>query len=155
MSRRLGRTRTALLTIVVAAVALAIAGCDGTGVTAQRLQRSLAPTFARLYVQQQLTLGNPRPDPRAIRTHAQCIKGTPSNVQQGAGNDWLCAVSYFAAGPGTEVTASYVVDVHTDGCYAADGDGPASLNGSRTITGPGYRQVPNPLWLIDGCFDTG
>ena len=147
MSRRLGRTRTVLLTMAVAAGALATAGCDGTGVTAQRLQRSLAPTFARLYVQQQLTLGNPRPDPR--------VKGTPSDVQQGAGNDWLCAVSFLAAGPGTEVTASYVVDMHTDGCYAADGDGPASLNGSRTITGPGYRQVPNPLWLIDGCFDIG
>ena len=49
--------------------------------------------------------------------------------------------------------AKYKVDVQTDGCYAADGDGPASVNGSPTITGPHYQQVNNPLALIDGCFD--
>jgi hypothetical protein len=52
------------------------------------------------------------------------------------------------------VIAKYNVDVQTDGCYAADGDGPASVNGSPTVTGPGYRQLINPLALIDGCFDT-
>jgi hypothetical protein len=28
------------------------------------------------------------------------------------------------------------------------------VNGSPTITGPGYVQVNNPLFLIDACFDT-
>ena len=58
------------------------------------------------------------------------------------------------AGPGYPVIAKYNVDVQTDGCYAADGDGPASVNGSPTITGPHYQQLVNPLSLIDGCFDT-
>jgi hypothetical protein len=62
-------------------------------------------------------------------------------------------VTYLVAGPSTPVIARYNVNVQTDGCYAADGDGPASVNGSRTITGPHYRQLVNPLWLIDSCFD--
>ena len=49
--------------------------------------------------------------------------------------------------------AKYNVNVQTDGCYAADGDGPASVNGSPTVTGPGSSQLDNPLALIDSCFD--
>ena len=73
-------------------------------------------------------------------------------MQDGSGT-WLCQITYLVAGPGYPVIAKYNVDVQTDGCYAADGDGPASVNGSPTITGPRYVQVTNPLWLIDGCFD--
>lgn len=134
---------------------IALAGCGFTGVSSPPLQASIARTFTNLYVLAQVDEGNPRPDPAALRTSADCRKGTPSTPQQGPGNDWVCYVTYLADGPATPVVATYNVDVRTDGCYAADGDGPASLNGSRTITDVSYRQVLNPLWLMDGCFDAG
>jgi ABC-2 type transport system permease protein len=129
------------------------AGCGGKGVAAHPLQNSIARAFSNLYVLQQVEQGNPRPDLGNLRTNAQCQKGGPGQPQTGAGNDWVCYITYLVAGPATPVTATYNVDVQTDGCYAADGDGPASVNGSRTITGSHQQQVQNPLWLIDGCFD--
>jgi ABC-2 type transport system permease protein len=88
-----------------------------------------------------------------MATSSVCLKGTPATVQSGSGDDWVCDVRYFVDGIGVPVTAVYDVNVQTDGCYAADGDGPSSVNGSPTITGPHYQQVINPLALIDGCFD--
>ena len=147
--------RRAIAVAASAAAAALLSGCGSTQITPSRLEQSIAPTFGRLYLQQQAELGNPRPTLAAIHAGAQCQKGTPAQTQQGAGDDWVCYVTYLAAGAGTTVTATYNVSMQTDGCYAADGDGPASLNGSRTITGPGYAQVLNPLWLINGCFDVG
>jgi ABC-2 type transport system permease protein len=140
-------------TLVLAAGAALLLSACGRGVSAPPLQRSLAQAFTNLYVMQQTEQGNPRPDSASLRTTATCQKGTPATTQTGAGNDWVCYVTYLVAGPATPVTATYNVDVQTDGCYAADGDGPPSVNGSRTVTGPHYTPVVNPLWLIDGCFD--
>jgi hypothetical protein len=144
--------RLALVGAVVAFLLL-ISGCGSTGVDAAPLQASIGRTFTNLYLLQQAEQGNPRPSPGSLATRAACQKGTPADTQSGAGNDWLCEITYLVAGPSTPVTARYNVNVQTDGCFAADGDGPASVNGSRTITGPHYRQIINPLWLIDGCFD--
>jgi ABC-2 type transport system permease protein len=130
-----------------------LSGCGGSGVTPPALQASMARSFANLYVLYQVEEGNPRPNPADLRPQASCQKGTQSTPQVGPGNNWVCYVTYLVDGPGTPVTATYNVDVKPDGCYAADGDGPASLNGSLTITGPGDRQFNNPLRLIDGCFD--
>jgi ABC-2 type transport system permease protein len=141
----------AALTAVTAAAALA--GCGGKGITSSSLQTSIARTFSNLYVLQQVDQGNPRPNPASLHAAANCQKGTASAAQEGAGNDWVCYISYEVDGPATVVTATYNVNVQTDGCYAADGDGPTSLNGTRTIAAAGNQQVVNPLWLIDGCFD--
>ena len=132
---------------------LSVSGCGSTGLTAAPLQASISHAFANLYVLQQVEQGNPRPSAASLHSHASCEKGgSVDNVQDGSGA-WLCQITYLVAGPGYPVIAKYNVDVQTDGCYAADGDGPASVNGSPTITGPRYLQVTNPLWLIDGCFD--
>jgi hypothetical protein len=141
------------LLIIGAAAGVGLSACGSTGITPNRLQQSISRTFANLYVLQQTEQGNPKPSVASLATRASCTKGTPDSAQSGAGDDWVCDVTYLVAGPATPVTAIYNVNVQTDGCYAADGDGPASVNGSRTITGPGYRQVLNPLWLIDGCFN--
>ena len=130
-----------------------LSGCGSTGITAAALQASISHTFANLYVLQQSEQGNPRPAVASLRSRASCLKGTPAAPQNGAGT-WLCDITYLVAGPGYPVIAKYKVDVQTDGCYAADGDGPASVNGSPTITGPRETQLNNPLALIDGCFDT-
>lgn len=149
----MGWTAKAGAAAAAAGLVTALTGCGPNPVTPPPLERSMARTFSNLYVLQQVEQGDPRPSVPALHTTASCQKGTPATTQQGAGNDWVCLVTYLVDGPGTPVTATYNVDVQTDGCYAADGDGPVSLNGSRTNTGPGYRQLPNPLWLIDGCFD--
>jgi hypothetical protein len=150
--------RIARIPILIAAslaCAIGLTGCGSTGLTAAKLQASIAPTFARLYVLQQADQGNPRPRLASLHPRGSCRKGTPDSDQQGAGDDWVCHITFLVAGPATPVVATYNVNLQTNGCYAADGDGPTSLNGSRTLTGAGYRQVPNPLWLINGCFDVG
>ena len=157
MSRLAGRPvgRLALLAAAVAALALTVTGCDGSSnLTPGRLQDSLSRTFANLYVLQQSEMGNPPVRAASLGSKASCQKGGTVDVPQEGSGEWLCQVTYLPSGPQYPVIAKYNVDVQTDGCYAADGDGPATVNGSPTVTGPGYRQVINPLALIDGCFDT-
>jgi hypothetical protein len=153
MSR--ARLRAGLAAAATAgALLLTLSGCgSSTGITPGPLQASISRAFANLYVLQQVRQGNPRPSAASLHPRASCQKGSQADTQEGAGN-WLCAITYLVAGPGYPVVAKYNVSVQTDGCYAADGDGPATVNGSPTITGPHFRQVVNPLWLIDGCFDT-
>jgi ABC-2 type transport system permease protein len=146
--------RTALAAAAVA-VALVTTGCGtSNGLTAAPLQTSLARTFANLYMLQQSEQGNPRPTPTSLDAKASCTKGGNPDLPQTGSGVWLCQITYLVAGPQYPVVAKYEVDVQTDGCYAAGGDGPASVNGSPTITGPRYVQFINPLALIDGCFDT-
>jgi len=150
--KRLGRVAG---TFAVAALALLATSCSSSSnLTPDRLQPSLGRAFANLYALQQSEMGNPRVTSAALKARASCEKGGTLDVAQQGSGVWLCQITYLVAGPGYPVIAKYNVDLQTDGCYAADGDGPASVNGSPTITGPGYRQVINPLSLIDGCFDT-
>jgi|CZLB01.1.fsa_nt_gi ABC-2 type transport system permease protein len=148
----LSRRRAPLAVLTLFPLLSLISGCGSTGISAGPLQASISRTFGNLYVLQQAEQGNPRPSAGSLRTRASCQKGTPGTPQNGSGN-WLCEITYLVAGPGYPVIAKYKVDVQTDGCYAADGDGPASVNGSPTITGPHYEQIINPLSLIDGCFE--
>lgn len=149
-----GRRLAVAAAAAVPVLAATICGCGSTDLTAGRLQASIAATFANLYVLQQAEQGNPRPAARSLDSRATCQKGGTPDIPQDGSGVWLCQITYLVAGPGYPVTARYNVNVQTDGCYAADGDGPASVNGSPTITGPRYEQVINPLSLIDGCFDT-
>lgn len=153
--RRRRTVAAALAAGLAVLVSVTVSGCSSsTGLTAPRLQSSLGPTFANLYVLQQTEQGNPKPSAASLKASASCQKGGTPDVPQDGSGVWLCEITYLVAGPGYPVIAKYNVDVQTDGCYAADGDGPASVNGSPTITGPRYQQLVNPLSLIDGCFDT-
>ncbi len=156
------RLRTiALLTAAIVVLSGALTACGGTSIRPAQLQSSISATFARLYVRQQVLEGNQQPSVASLQARASCQKGTRSTAQSGAGDDWVCQITFVVAAPAAAtapappVTALYNVDVETDGCYAADGVGPVSVNGTRTITGPGNQQRLNPLWLIDGCFDIG
>ncbi len=115
----------------------------------------MASTFARLYVLQQVRLGQPPPDVAGLRATARCQRGSPTSQQSGAGNDWICQVTYLAGAPRAAARALYSLDVHTDGCWSADGDGPPPVNGLRTLPGPSGQARVNPLYLVDGCFDGG
>ncbi len=52
----------------------------------------------------------------------------------------------------TTGSAAYSLDVHADGCFSADGDGPVDLNGAATLVDADGATVVNPLWAFDGCF---
>jgi hypothetical protein len=147
--------RAVMTAVSCAAFALLATSCSSSSnLTPDRLQPSLGRTFANLYVLQQSEMGNPPVTAASLDPQTTCEKGGTVDVPQEGSGVWLCQITFLVAGPGYPVIAKYNVDLQTDGCYAADGDGPASVNGSPTITGPGYRQLINPLSLIDGCFDT-
>lgn len=132
-----------------------MSGCGPAGLAAPGLETAIAGTFANLYVLQQVEQGHPAPPRAGVQPRASCQKGTPADVQAGAGNDWVCRITFLVDGPATPVTALYNVTLQPDGCYSADGDGPASVNGSRTVAGADGRPRVNPLWLVDGCTDPG
>jgi hypothetical protein len=157
--------------IATALAALVLSGCGSTGIDSSRLAGSIRTTFANLYVLQQSEEGLAKLTPASVQPSAQCIKGVVGSQQNGAGNDWVCNITYFASAVGKQVTVAYQVNMQTNGCYAADVEGPASVTTplgpeevgeeARTITaggspetGPGSHQIINPLWLIDGCFNT-
>jgi hypothetical protein len=137
----------------IVAVLLGVAGCGTSGITDDRLNNAVAPTFANLYVLQQSLRGR-KVTAASMHAKAVCTKGGPSTADRGAGNDWVCAVTWFKTGPDITETASYQVHVQTNGCYTADGDGPADLNGQQMIVAADGATVTNPLWEFDGCFAT-
>ena len=155
----LGRRRRTVAAALAAGLAvlasLTVSGCSSsTGLTAPRLHSSLGRPSPTCTCCSRPNRATPKPSAASLKAAASCQKGGTLDVPQDGSGVWLCEITYLVAGPGYPVIAKYNVDVQTDGCYAADGDGPASVNGSPTITGPHYKQVVNPLSLIDGCFDT-
>jgi hypothetical protein len=140
-------------TAAVVAVLLGASGCGSSGITKDRLNHAVAPTFANLYVLQQSLRGR-KVSAASLNSKADCARDGAQAADSGAGNDWTCTVIWFDTGPNIAVTASYQLHVQTNGCYTADGDGPADLNGRQTLTAADGATVTNPLWQFDGCFDT-
>jgi ABC-2 type transport system permease protein len=145
--------RTYTWTAALIAVTVGLGGCGSTGITAGRLDSSISQTFANLYGVQQQAVGRARTPAASLKTRANCVKGTGGAAQSGAGNDWVCTVHFTVPPIVTPFTAIYNVTVQTDGCYSAEGDGPTAATASRLIRARNGELVPNPLWLINGCFD--
>jgi hypothetical protein len=148
------RIRRVLIAAVVAALAVVVSGCGTAGITRPRLEASVARTFANLYAAQRYQLGYPKLSGDTIPSKAGCDKGGPSTPDEGSGNTWVCTIVWENAGPGTQATAVYSLNVQTNGCYSADGDGPPAINGQQLITSFDGTTYVNPLWEFDGCFDT-
>jgi len=146
-----GRTPASALALV-AGLTVVLGGCGGSPITATRLADSVAPTFANLYVRQQAERGKPGVSAADLGVRATCARTDPTTTDHGAGSDWVCAVQWLVAGPGTPVGASYDVSVQPNGCYTADG--PASVVGQQTLVGADGSTVVNPLWQFNSCFDT-
>jgi ABC-2 type transport system permease protein len=136
------------LAIVASAGALATSGCATTGVTAARIERSIAPTYARMYRWKQRLLHASTSRPLGVR--AQCARGDADTPDRGAGGNWTCAITFLIAGPGTPVRVVYDMTVRPDGCWTTEG-GPPELGG-QTIKSSAGPTVPNPIYAIDGCF---
>src|SRR5262245_54334195 len=126
------------LTIVVA---LALAACDRSPITSNRIEPAIETTFANLVELQVARLRLPpirRPD---VAVTAICRKQVAGS-NSGAG-EWTCTIVW--QGPGRKrLRDTYELIVNTDGCYSATISG-ESLGGPVLIT-PDGRTVKNLLY---------
>jgi ABC-2 type transport system permease protein len=140
-----------LLAVTIGVVAVSTQA-TGSGIEQDKIQRSLATTFAHLYRLQTAELHRPDVTEAALAATAACTKGDGLVVAEGPGNDWRCTVTWHLPGVAVTGQAIYQLDVTSDGRYVADGDGPKEVNGYfvlRTATG----DQPNPLWQFDATVD--
>ena len=140
-----------LLAVTVVIVAVATPA-TGSGIEQDKVQQSLATSFAHLYRLQTQQLHRPDVTEEQLATTVACTKGDGLVSPEGPGNDWRCVVSWHVPGVAVTGQAIYQLDIATDGQYVADGDGPKEVNGYfqvRTASG----DQPNPLWQLDGTVD--
>ncbi len=143
--------RRALGAGLAVAAAATLSGCGSSDVTRPRLEASLAPTFAHLFVQQQTDiLGHPGVTAASVAAHASCDKGGPKVPDHGPGADWICTIRYSDE-TRTPQEGKFDVQAKSSSCYTAAG--PSKLIGLVTITDRRGRDVPNPVFEFDGCFD--
>jgi hypothetical protein len=129
---------------------LALSACGGPDVTRPRLEASLAPTFANLYVQQAGILGRPGVTVGSTAAKASCDRGGPKVTDVGPGADWICMVS-FRDNKSAKQNGKFEVQVRSNSCYTAGG--PSKLIGLATISDRTGKDVANPVFEFDGCFD--
>ncbi|MEO5664541.1 MAG: hypothetical protein ABIR39_14805 [Nocardioides sp.] len=146
------------LAALVAVVALgtgviAANGSDTSTVTRGRLERTLPATFANLYAQHAQIQGQSDITPASINAQAMCDKAGAAGVDVGPGGDWVCLMSWTdpEVPMPTEGYGKFELNVHSNDCYTASG--PSKLTGFLTMTDKQGREVTNPLFEFDGCFD--
>ena len=134
--------------VVVAAAALAAAGPHD--VTRPRLEKSLQATFTNLYLQQQNTvLGHRSVTAASMGASTSCQRtASPSDV--GAGPDWICHILWTDS-TGAKQDGKFELAAKASYCYVAGG--PSKIVGPLTITDVHGRQVLNPLFEFDACYD--
>lgn len=142
----------ALIAAVAVGTAVAATG-HGSSVTRARLERSLPATFANLYVEKARILGRNDLTPESLHAEAMCDKHGPDVTDVGPGGDWVCLIGWtdpkMPLPP--EGYAKFELNVHSNDCYTATG--PSKIIGFLTMTDPRGREVPNPVFEFDGCFD--
>ncbi|KDN24005.1 ABC-2 family transporter permease [Amycolatopsis rifamycinica] len=133
---------------LTAGILAAAAPAPGSGITQDKVQRSVATAFAHLYRLQATQLHRPDVTEAQLAATAACTKGDGLVETEGPGNDWRCVVSWHLPGVAATGSAIYQLDVTADGRYVADGDGPKEVNGYFQVRTPDGDQ-PNPLWQFD------
>jgi len=148
--------RTLAAWIVAGAVLLvavgALIGTSHTTVTRARLERNLPVAFSNLYVQQAALLGHKGITVKSLHAQTQCDKGGPNVADRGPGADWICYMSW--RDPNVDETimpGKFEVSAHSNNCYTAGG--PSKLVGLLTITDKNGKDVANPVFEFDSCFD--
>ena len=128
-------------------------GCGGSPITAPRLERAIAPTFANLLHLQVPAMGLAAMSPSEFAPAASCRKVGASGAaatHTGSG-DWICTIQW--RGPGQmPLRDVYDLFVTTDGCYTATVEGESLAR--PVLTTKDGREVRNLLYLFEGCFDT-
>ncbi|MCW2751934.1 MAG: hypothetical protein JWR83_3044 [Aeromicrobium sp.] len=145
----------ATVVVIVAIGAAAVAGSGGGGstVTRARLERSLPIVFSNLYVQQTRILGRDNVTAASLHPKAMCDKHGPDVADVGPGGDWICLMSWNdpEVRMPPEGYGKFELNVHSNDCYTAAG--PTKLTGFLTITDTKGKDVTNPVFEFDGCFD--
>jgi hypothetical protein len=150
------RTILVILAALVAVLALGSAviasSGDNSTVTRPRLERSLTTTFANLYVDQASLEGRSL-TAASVHAKAMCDKAGAENKDVGPGGDWNCLMSW--TDPEVPMPAEgygkFELNVHSNDCYTAAG--PSKLTGFLNLTDKHGREVSNPVFEFDGCFD--
>src|SRR4051812_22172403 len=143
----------------LAGAAVAVVACAAlisashTNVTRARLERDLPRTFSNLYVQQAALLGHRGVTVDSLHAKAQCDKGGPNVADSGPGADWICYMSWNDPKNVDEtlMPGKFEVNAHTNNCYTAGG--PSKLVGLISVTDKAGKDVSNPVFEFDGCFD--
>ena len=143
----------ALIAPIVLVATIVSSGCGGSPITAARIERAIAPTFANLLHLQVPAMGLPAMSAAEFAPVASCRKvgagGEPS-THSGSG-EWVCTVQW--RGPGQRPLRDvYDLFVMTDGCYTATVEGESLAR--PVLTTKDGREVRNLLYVFDGCFDT-
>ena len=124
------------------------AACGASAVTSDRIEGSIAPTFANLVQVQVDWLGLPPMVAAEFSVSAQCRKLVGSAAGSG---EWVCTLVW--KGPERQtLTDTYDLFVTTEGCYTAT-VATENLGGPVLKTQDG-REVRNLLYAFEGCFDT-
>lgn len=153
--------RRTILVIVVALAAIlglgtavVAAGGGASNVTRARLEKSLPTVFANTYVNQAHILGR-HVTARSLHAKAMCDKHGPDVADIGPGGDWVCLMSWTdpQVPMPPEGYGKFELNVHSNDCFTASG--PSKLTGFLTITDTRGKEVTNPLFEFDGCFDPG
>jgi hypothetical protein len=151
--------RRIIITLVLAVVAIggaaavALATGSGSSVTRARLERALPVSFANQYVLQARLLGRTGITPASLHATAMCDKHGPDVADVGPGSDWVCLMGWTDPNVPMppEGYGKFEVTVHSNDCFTAGG--PSKLVGFQTITDQHGREVNNPVFEFDGCFD--
>ncbi len=134
--------------LALAGLAAVASGCASTGITSDRVSRSVAPTFEHMYRWKQRLEGASTAKP--LDTRAHCVKGDASVRDEGAGSNWVCTITFLVDGPDTPVSFNWNLTVKPNGCWTAEGT-PLQLGGQTIRTRAG-KTVADPIYAVDGCF---
>jgi hypothetical protein len=147
MNALIARTATAGIGVAVVAGLVAAGHPD---VTRTRLERSLTPVYTNLYLQQAKILGHRDVTAKSLDAKATCDRGGPKVADTGAGSDWICHI-LFTDADGKAQDGKFELAAKSNGCYVATG--PSRINGPVIITDTKGRDVLNPVFEFDACYD--
>ena len=150
MTRRLLAAATVIAAVIIAATA--VTAHATSPITRPRLERDLPVAFSNLYVKQAAILGHTGITVDSLRARAMCDKHGPKVPDFGPGGDWTCLMSW--SDPRVSMPdgwGKFELNVHSNGCYTATG--PTKLVGFLTISDTAGRDVTNPVFEFDSCFD--
>ncbi len=138
----------ALLTGGAAIAGLLVAG--ESDVTRPRLERSLESVYVNLYLQRAELLGHTDVTAASVRARTTCDRGGPTVADTGAGADWICHI-LFTDLDGVAQDGKFELAAKSNACYVATG--PSRINGPVIIAAADGRQVLNPVFEFDACYD--
>ena len=141
--------RLAAIAVVAGVALLGAAGLGPTNLTAQRLQTSIGPTFARLSaVRYQWQTGTP--GEANVPMTATCNRGDGTQKSSGAGDDWACVVVDSNPADGAQ-PVTFDVSLKPNGCYTAEA---GAAFGALLVGNEQGKPFINPVYAFDGCFGT-